>query len=628
MMNHSTLQGFSRADAVRGRRVNRETLRRVLTWVKPYRRMLIGFVIAVIVDAIVVVIPGLLMRDLIDHALPPRHHDRRLVLILASAAVLLAFADAMLSLIQRYLSSRVGEGLIYDLRVALFDHVQRMPLAFFTRTQTGALQSRLNNDVIGAQQAVTTTLGTVVSNVVNLSVVLTIMLWLEWRLTLLTLVVLPLFIWPARRIGPRMQNLTRQGMQLNAEMNNLTVERFNVAGALLAKLFGKSDEERDRFATRAAGVRDIGVRTAIYGRILFVALGLVAAVGTAVVYYVGGNLAISGTISAGTVIAFMLYVGQMYQPLAQLTNSRVDILTALVSFERVFEVLDFPASIADRPGAVDLVDPVGRVEFEHVWFRHPPGNQVSIASLETPGTPGGEDPSEWILRDVSFAVEPGETVALVGPSGAGKTTIAMLVPRLYEANQGVLRVDGHDVKDLTLDTLHAAIGLVPQDPHLFHESIRANMLFAEPTATDADIEGVLRAARIWELVASLPDRLDTVVGERGYRMSGGEKQRLAIARLLLKDPSIVILDEATSHLDSESEVAIQQAFDEILENRTAIVIAHRLSTVVDADRILVVDDGKIVESGTHSQLLARGGLYSDLYRTQIGRTPTDDRESA
>jgi ATP-binding cassette subfamily B protein len=626
MMNHSTLQGFSRADAVRGRRLNRETLRRVLTWIRPYRRMLTAFVATVILDAVVGVIPPLLVRDLLDNALPDK--NRTLVATLAFAAVALAFVSAMLSLLMRYLSSRVGEGLIYDLRVALFDHVQRMPLAFFTRTQTGALQSRLNNDVIGAQQAVTTTLGTVVSNVINLAVVLTIMLGLEWRLTLLTLVVLPLFIWPARRIGPRMQHLTREGMQLNAEMNNLTVERFNVAGALLAKLFGKTDAERDRFSARAAGVRDIGVRTAIYGRILFVALGLVAAVGTAVVYYVGGNLAISGTITQGTVVAFMLYVGQMYQPLAQLTNSRVDILTALVSFERVFEVLDFPASIADRPGAVDLPEPEGRVEFEHVWFRHPPGDQVSIPSLEAPGTPGGDEPSEWILRDVSLAVEPGETVALVGPSGAGKTTIAMLVPRMYEVSQGVVHVDGHDVKDLTLESLHAAVGLVPQDPHLFHESIRANLLFAEPDATDADLEGVLRAARIWDLVASLPDRLDTVVGERGYRMSGGEKQRLAIARLLLKDPAIVILDEATSHLDSESEVAIQQAFDEILRNRTAIVIAHRLSTIVDADRILVVDDGRIVESGTHSHLMSRGGLYSELYRTQIGRAPTDDRESA
>ena len=628
MMNHSTLQGFSRSDAVRGRRVNRETLRRVLTWIRPYRSQLTWYVIAVVLGAIVAVIPPLLVQSLIDNALPPDNHNRKLVAALSAAAVGLAFANAMLSLVQRYLSSRVGESLIYDLRVALFDHVQRMPLAFFTRTQTGALQSRLNNDVIGAQQAVTTTLGTVVSNVINLAVVLTIMLRLEWRLTLLTLSVLPLFIWPARRIGPRMQRLTREGMQLNAEMNNLTVERFNVAGALLSKLFGKSDDERDRFAMRAAGVRDIGVRTAIYGRILFVALGLVAAVGTAVVYYVGGNLAISGTLTTGTVVAFMLYVGQMYQPLAQLTNSRVDILTALVSFERVFEVLDFPASIADRPGAVDLPEPEGRVEFEHVWFRHPPGDQVSIPSLETPGTPGGDEPSEWILRDVSLVVEPGETVALVGPSGAGKTTIAMLVPRMYDTTQGTVRVDGHDVKDLTLESLHAAVGLVPQDPHLFHESIRANLLFAEPDATDADLEGVLRAARIWDLVASLPDQLDTVVGERGYRMSGGEKQRLAIARLLLKDPAIVILDEATSHLDSESEVAIQQAFDEILQNRTAIVIAHRLSTIVDADRILVVDDGKIAESGTHSHLMSRGGLYSELYRTQIGRAPTDDRESA
>src|SRR5436190_11340112 len=443
------------------------------------------------------------------------------------------------------------------------------------------------------------------------------MLRLEWRLTLLTLSVLPLFIWPARRIGPRMQKLTREGMQLNAEMNNLTVERFNVAGALLAKLFGKESEERDRFATRTAGVRDIGVRTAIYGRILFVALGFVAAVGTAVVYLVGGNLAISGTLTSGTVIAFRLYVGQMYQPLAQLTNSRVDILTALVSFERVFEVLDFPAAIADRPGAVDLTEPEGRVEFEHVWFRHPPGDQVSIPSLETPGTPGGDEPSEWILRDVSLVVEPGETVALVGPSGAGKTTIAMLVPRMYEATQGVLRVDGHDVKDLTLDSLHAAVGLVPQDPHLFHESIRANLLFAEPDATDADLEAALRAARIWDLVDSLLDRLDTVFGERGYRMSGGEKQRLAIARLLLKDPKILILDEATSSLDTTSERLVQEALRPLMQGRTTIAIAHRLSTILSADVIFVMDRGRLVERGTHRELLEQGGLYARLYEQQF-----------
>ncbi len=628
MMDHRTLAGFRRDEALRGRKLNRETMRRVLGWCAPYKRQLIGFIGAVVVDAVVMVIPAQLVKALVDHALPPEHHNRHLVAVIALVAVGLAFADAMLSLVQRYLSSRVGEGLIYDLRVALFDHVQRMPLAFFTRTQTGALQSRLNNDVVGAQQAVTSTLGTVVSNVISLAVVLTVMFRMEWRLTLLTLIVLPAFIIPARRFGPRMQHLTRQGMQLNAEMNNLTVERFNVAGAMLAKLFGRQADERTRFSERAAGVRDIGVRTAIYSRILFVALGLVAAVGTAVVYFVGGNLAISGTISSGTVIAFMIYVGQMYQPLAQLTNSRVDILTALVSFERVFEVLDFPAAIADSPDAVALVEPKGAVELDRVWFRHPPGALVSLPSLETPGTPGGEEPSEWILRDVSLRVAPGETVALVGPSGAGKTTIAMLVPRMYDVTQGAVRVDGRDVKGLTLDSLYAAVGLVPQDPHLFHESIRANLLFARPDATDADLETVLRAARIWDLVASLPDRLDTVVGERGYRMSGGEKQRLAIARLLLKDPAVVILDEATSHLDSESEVAIQEALDEILRDRTAIVIAHRLSTIVGADRIVVVDEGRIVEQGAHAELLARGGLYADLYRTQIGRAPHDDRETA
>src|SRR5262245_29547840 len=628
MMHWSTLQGFRRDEALRGRKLNRETLRRVLTWCAPYKRPLIGFIVAVVVDAIVMVIPAQLVRVLVDHALPPEHHNRQLVAVIALVAVGLAVTDAILSLVQRYLSSRVGEGLIFDLRVALFDHVQRMPLAFFTRTQTGALQSRLNNDVVGAQQAVTSTLGTVSSNVISLTVVLTVMFRMEWRLTLLTLIVLPAFIIPARRLGPRMQRLTREGMQLNAEMNNLTVERFNVAGALIAKLFGRRDRERDAFAVRAAGVRDIGVRTAIYGRVLFVALGLVAAVGTAVVYFVGGNLVISGTISNGTLVAFAIYVAQIYNPLAQLTNSRVDILTALVSFERVFEVLDFPASIADRPGAVDLVDPRGAVELDHVWFRHPAGREVSIESLETPGTPGGDDPSDWILRDVSLRVEPGETVALVGPSGAGKTTIAMLVPRIHEATQGAVRVDGHDVRTLTLESLHAAVGFVPQDPHLFHDTIGANLRFARPDAGDVELEAVLRAARIWDLVESLPDRLDTVVGERGYRMSGGEKQRLAIARLLLKDPAVVILDEATSHLDSESEVAIQEALDEILRARTAIVIAHRLSTIVGADRIVVVDEGRIVEIGTHAELLVRGGLYAELYRTQIGRAPQEERETA
>ena len=614
-MDYHTVRGFSRDDTTRGKHVDRRVLRRVFTYVRPYRRPLIGFVVAVVGASIAAAIPPLLFRSLLDNAVPDK--NRQLVAVLAMAAVALAFANAILSLVQRWFSSRIGEGLIYDLRVALFDHVQHMPLAFFTRSQTGALQSRLNSDVIGAQQAVTSTLGTVVSNCIGLVVTLAIMLALDWRLTILTLLILPAFLLPARRMGPRLQVITRDGMQLNAEMNNLTAERFNVAGALVAKLFGRPGVDREEFASRARGVRDIGIKSAMYGRVLFVALGLVAAVGTAVVYFIGGNLAVSGTLTAGTVAAFVLYVGQIYQPLAQLTNARVEILTTLVSFERVFEVLDFPAAIADRPGAQTLRNARGEVDFDHVSFRHPAGDTVSLPSLEAASTPAGGEPSEWILNDVSLTVAPGETVALVGPSGAGKTTIAMLVPRIHEAERGSVRVDGIDVRDLTQDSLHAAVGLVAQDPHLFHDTIRANLRFAWPEATDADLEAALRAARIWDLVASLPDGLDTVVGERGYRMSGGEKQRLAIARVLLKDPAIVILDEATSHLDSESELAIQRALDEALRGRTAIVIAHRLSTIVAADRILVVEGGRIVESGTHAELLVRGGSYADLYRTQL-----------
>jgi ATP-binding cassette subfamily B protein len=616
MMDHRTVMGFRRDETLRGRKLNRATLRRVLSYVRPYRGLLIGFVIAVIIDSIVTVIPPLLLRSLIDTAIPEK--NRNLVALLAICAIGLAFADAALSLVQRYFSSRMGEGLIYDLRVALFDHVQGMPLAFFTRTQTGALQSRLNSDVVGAQQAVTSTLGTVLQNTIQLTVILSIMFRLEWRITLLTLIVLPAFIYPARRMGPRIQQLTREGMQLNAEMNNLTAERFNVAGALVAKLFGRRQREHDEFSRRAAGVRDIGVRTAMYGRVLFIALGLVAAIGAAVVYWVGGDLAISGTISTGTVAAFAVYVTQMYQPLTQLTNARVDVMTALVSFERVFEVLDFPPAIADHEGAVDLGKVEGALEFDHVWFQHPAGRDVSIASLEAPATPGADDPSDVILHDVSLTIAPGETVALVGPSGAGKTTIAMLVPRVYEANRGAVKIDGHDVREVTLESLNASIGLVPQDPHLFHESIRANLLFARPEATESELWRALERARIADLVTALPDGLETVVGERGYRMSGGEKQRLAIARLLLKDPAIVILDEATSHLDSESELAIQRALTEALVGRTAIVIAHRLSTIVDADRVVVVDAGRIVDTGTHTQLLNRGGLYAELYRTQLG----------
>lgn len=617
---HQILMGFRRdPDALRGRRIERAVLRRVIRLCRPYRRLITGFVGTVVAAAIVGAIPPLLLRALLDTAVTER--DEALVLLLALGAVALAVIAAGLSLLQRWASAKIGEGLIYDLRVALFDHVQRLPLSFFTRTQTGALMSRLNNDVIGAQQAVTNTLGTVVSNVITLTVTLSFMLALDWRLTIFTLLVLPFFIIPARRIGRKLVVATREAMQLNASMNNTVVERFNVAGALVVKLFGNHDAEREHFAHRAARVRDIGVTTAMYARVLFVALGFVTAVGTAIVYYLGGHLVIEGAISIGTVAAFVVYVGQIYQPLTQLTNARVDVMTAIVSFERVFEVLDFPPLITEKSGAVELSAPLGRVTFDHVWFRHPPATVSSIPSLEEGVVVPDDDPGAWILRDVTFEVEPGELVALVGPSGAGKTTTALLVPRIHEVVDGRVLVDGIDVRDLTLASLRRSIGMVMQDPHLFHDTIRSNLCYARPDATEAELVEACRRARIHDLVASLPEGYDTVVGERGYRLSGGEKQRLAIARLLLKDPAIVILDEATSHLDSESELAIQRALAEALAGRTALVIAHRLSTIVGADRILVLDHGRIVEEGRHDDLLDAGGLYAELYRTQLLQAP-------
>ncbi|MBI2704381.1 MAG: ABC transporter ATP-binding protein [Actinobacteria bacterium] len=595
--------------------------------------MMGGFLATIVLEALLDLAPPLVFRQIIDTTIPSG--DRGQLNTLAMVVVGVALISAALSFGERWWSARIGEGLIYDLRVKLFDHVQRMPVAFFTRTQTGALISRLNNDVIGAQRAVTSTLGSVLSNVIVLSTTLTAMLILEWRLTLLALVLLPVFILPAKRVGRRMQALTREGFDLNSHMNTTMTERFNVAGALLVKLFGNYRQEADEFSARAGRVRDIGVRSAMFGRTFFIALGLVAAVGTAVVYWLGGQLVISGAITLGTLVALAAYVTRIYTPLTSLTNARVDIMTALVSFDRVFEVVDTPNPIEDRPGAYDLVEPAGRVQFDNVRFHYPSGDHGSLASLELvpPISDGDESddlqaptgngkrptPSEpvEVLKGVSLSIDPGQLVAVVGPSGAGKSTLCSLVPRLYDVSTGRVLIDGNDVRDLTQDSLHEAIGVVSQDPHLFHESVLANLRYANRDASMGQVEAACRAAQIHGVIADLPDGYSTIVGERGYRLSGGEKQRLAIARMLLKDPAIVVLDEATSHLDSENEALVQEALSVALHGRTSIVIAHRLSTITAADQILVVDRGRIVETGQHAELLELGGLYADLYRTLV-----------
>ena len=614
--------GFRRdRDEIDGRRIDRALVLRVLGFARPYRKTIALFLGVIVLVALLEVAPLLLLREIIDQAIPDR--DQGLVTVLALATIGVFVLTALLGLVERWCSASIGEGLIYDLRVALFDHVQQMPISFFTRTQTGALVSRLNNDVVGAQRALTNTLGTVTSNAIGVATTLAVMLTLEWRLTLATLAVLPGFVFAARRIGGRLTDVTREQMDHNAAMSNRMTERFNVAGALLMILFGRRSAETGQFAERADAVRRAGIRSAMLMRALMLVLGLVAALGTAAVYWFGARLVITGALTIGTVVAFAGYVQRLYQPLTQLTNARVEILTAFVAFERVFEVLDLPRYVDEREGAVELTSPRGEITFDRVTFEYPTGSGIGLASLEEDAPTLSAASAGPVLVDVSFTAAPGEMIALVGPSGAGKSTLVSLVPRLYDATSGRVLFDGHDVRELTLESLRGAIGVVPQDPHLYHVTIAENLRYANPDASESDLVEACRMARIHDLIASLPEGYATVVGDRGYRLSGGEKQRLAIARMLLKDPAVVILDEATSHLDSESELLIQRALADALAGRTSLVIAHRLSTIVAADSILVLDRGGIVQQGPHAHLLKEGGLYAELYRTQYRERATE-----
>ncbi|MEU6847143.1 ABC transporter ATP-binding protein [Streptomyces sp. NPDC046716] len=592
----------------------RATLRRIGAFARPHRRRIVQFVLLSVLTALLAVATPVLAGDVVNAIVDG--HDQTLVVRLAVLIAVIALAEAGIGLLARWLSANLGEGLILDLRTAVFDHVQKMPVAFFTRTRTGALVSRLNNDVIGAQRAFSNTLSGVVGNVVTLVLTLVVMLTLSWQITLLALVLLPVFVIPARRTGSRMARMQREAAAHNAAMGTRMTERFSAPGATLVKLFGRPEEESREFAARARRVRDIGVRTAMAQSAFITALTLVSALALALVYGLGGYFALDGSLKAGTVVSLALLLTRLYAPLTSLAGARVEVMSALVSFERVFEVLDLKPLIEEKRDAREVPEGPVAVEFDEVRFGYPSADKVSLASLEEVASLDGRGGAE-VLHGVSFRAEPGQTIALVGSSGAGKSTVAQLLPRLYDTDAGAVRIGGVDVRDLSATSIRATLGMVTQDGHLFHDSVRANLLLARPEATEDELWDVLRRARLETLVRELPDGLDTVVGERGYRLSGGERQRMTIARLLLARQRVVILDEATAHLDNTSEAAVQEALAEALDGRTALVIAHRLSTIRSADQILVVENGRIVERGTHDELVAVEGRYAELYRTQF-----------